>query len=129
MKHDTLNDAIAMIRSYERAGKAECVVSPNSKVLRTVLRVFQKEGYIGEFELTEDGSGGSIRVKLIKKINDCGIVKPRFPVKNDQISKWEARFLPSRDFGILVVTTPEGVMSHREAKEKGLGGRILVYVY
>jgi small subunit ribosomal protein S8 len=29
----------------------------------------------------------------------------------------------------MIVTTPEGIMTHREAKEKGIGGRLLVYVY
>jgi len=39
------------------------------------------------------------------------------------------RFLPARDMGILVVSTSEGVMSHHEAAEKNLGGRLLAYVY
>jgi|GEM_PF-2562576 small subunit ribosomal protein S8 len=38
-------------------------------------------------------------------------------------------FLPSKDIGILVVTTNQGVMSHKEASAKGLGGKLLGYVY
>ena len=127
--HDLINDAIVNIKNHERIGKSECTVRPSSKLLIDVLRVFQKEGYIGEFELSEDRKGGDIRIKLNKKINDCNIIKPRFNVKSDEFPKWEKRFLPSRDFGILVVSTPQGVMTHREAREKGIGGRLLAYVY
>jgi len=129
MMHDLINDAISNIKNHERIGSSECIVKPTSKLLINILRVFQKEGYIGEFEFSNDGRGGRIRIELVKQINDCGVIKPRFPVKHNEFRKWEKRFLPSRDFGILVVSTPEGVMSHEEAKKRKLGGRLLAYVY
>ncbi|MEM2907506.1 MAG: 30S ribosomal protein S8, partial [Candidatus Odinarchaeota archaeon] len=49
--------------------------------------------------------------------------------KYKDIDKWESEFLPSKDFGILVVTTPRGLMTHIEAREKKIGGRLLAYVY
>jgi len=127
--HDLINDAITSIKNNERIGKSECMVRPVSKLLVDILKVFQKEGYIGEFELMSDRRGGQIRIKLMNKINDCGVIKPRYAVKKDEFGKWEKRFLPAKDFGILIVTTSKGVMSHRDAKLKGLGGRLLAYVY
>jgi small subunit ribosomal protein S8 len=50
-------------------------------------------------------------------------------VKKDEYEKWEQQYLPSKDIGILMVTTSQGVMSHKEAKTKGLGGKLLGYVY
>ncbi|MCX6695667.1 MAG: 30S ribosomal protein S8 [Candidatus Altiarchaeota archaeon] len=129
MNQDTLNNAISMLKEYERAGKSECLVTPNSKLMRTVLQVFQKEGYIGEFEISDSTRGGNIRIRMIKRINDCGVIKPRYPVKQDEFTLWEKRYLPSRGFGVLVVSTPKGVMSHTEAKELGIGGRLIAYVY
>lgn len=129
MMHDLINDAIVNIKNYGRIGKSECTVKPTSKLLVGILKIFQKEGYLGEFELIENKKGGHIKIKLMKRINDCGIIKPRFTVKYDEFPKWEKRYLPARDFGILVVTTPKGVMSHKEAKEKKIGGRLLAYVY
>jgi len=129
MMNDLINNAIADIKNHGRTGKSEVVVRPTSKLLIDILKIFQKGGYIGEFEVLEDKKGGQVRIKLIKKINDCGIIKPRFPVPLDELPKWEKRYLPARDFGILVVTTPKGVMSHKEAKEKKTGGRLLAYVY
>jgi len=129
MMQDLINDAITSIRNSVRVGKSECTVRPTSKLLVEILKVFQKEGYIGEFEQTDDGRGGFIKIQLSKMINKCGIVKPRFPVRRDNYAKWEKRFLPASDFGVLVVSTPKGVMSHKEAKEKGHGGRLLAYIY
>ena len=129
MRHDPLNDAISTIKNAERTGKSECILKPKTKLLINVLKIFQEKGFIGEFEVNENRRGGDVRVKLVKNINDCGIIKPRFPVKNHEFIKWEKRFLPSRGFGIIVVTTPNGVMSHDEAKEKGLGGRLIAYAY
>ncbi len=129
MMHDLISDAISNIKNHERIGKSECLVRPKSKLLIEILRIFQKGGYIGEFEVSDDRRGGNIRIKLVKQINDCGVIKPRYTVKHDDFQKWEQHFLPARDFGTLVVSTPKGVMSHSEAKEKGLGGRLLAYVY
>jgi len=129
MMHDLISDAIATIKNYERIGKSECVVRPKSKLLVEILRIFQNGGYIGEFEVSDDGRGGNIRIKLVKQINDCGVIKPRYAVKHDEFQKWEQRFLPARDFGMLIVSTPKGVMSHSDAKKRRLGGRLLAYVY
>lgn len=129
MLHDPINDAISNIKNYERIGSPECIVRPVSKLLIEILRVFQREGYIGEFESSKDTRGASIKIKLVRQINDCGVIKPRFSVKCDEFQKWEKRFLPSRDFGILVLTTSNGLVTHKDAKEKGLGGRLLAYVY
>ncbi len=129
MKHDIINDAISMMRNYERSGKRVCVIAPISKLLVDILHVFQKEGYIGEFEVSENAVGGEIRVKLIGKINDCGVIKPHFPSKYLEFPKWEKRFLPSRDFGTIVVSTDKGVISHKAARESEQGGRLLAYVY
>ena len=66
---------------------------------------------------------------LSKKINDIGVIKPRHAVRLEEYQKYEARYIPSKNFGMLVVSTPKGVMSNREAKEQHLGGRLLAFVY
>ena len=129
MMHDLLNDAIVNIKNHERIGKAECTIKPTSKLLIEVLRVFQRDGYIGEFELSDNVPGGLIQLKLAQRINDCGVIKPRYPVKHDEFDRWEKRYLPARDFGTLIISTGKGIMDHREAKKRGLGGRLLAYVY
>lgn len=126
---DTLSNGLTTILNNAMRNKRECVISPASKLLGRVLRVMQLSGYIGEFEFVDDGRSGKFRVQLLGRINRCGAVKPRFPVKADEIEIWEKRFLPSRDIGILVISTPQGVMSHKETREKEIGGRLLAFIY
>lgn len=128
MRHDLLADALSAIKNAERIGKKECIVKA-SKLIKAVLEVFQKNGYIEGFEYIEDGRGGKLRVKLKGKIIDTKAIKPRYSVKAKEYEKWEKRFLPARDVGILVVSTPKGIMDHKEARSKNLGGELLAYVY
>ena len=129
MRHDPLNDAISLIKNAERTGKSECVIGPKTKLLVNLLKIMQEKGYIGEFEIEDNARGGEIKVRLVKQINDCGIIKPRYAVKSHEFDQWEQRFLPSQGFGILVVSTPKGVMSHEQAKKEGIGGRLIAYAY
>lgn len=126
---DPLADALSHIKNCERVKKKVCEIKPISKTLKKILTIMSEEKYIGGFEITEDGKGGIVTVNLLGKINNCGAVKPRFGFKKHEIEKYEKRFLPAKDFGILIVTTPQGIMTHIEAKQKNLGGRLLAYVY
>ncbi|ADB58395.1 30S ribosomal protein S8 [Archaeoglobus profundus] len=129
MSVDTLSNAMSAIKNAERVGKSKCEIKPASKLIGNVLRVMKEHGYIKGFEYIEDHKGGIYVVELSGKINDCGAIRPRYSVKKTEYEKFEKRFLPARDFGILIVSTTQGVMSQKEAIEKGLGGVLLAYVY
>lgn len=126
---DSLSNGLTTIMNNEMRNKRDCVISPASKLLGRVLRVLQLNGYIGEFEFIEDGRAGKFKVQLLGRVNKCGAVKPRFSVKSDGFENWEKTYLPAREMGILVVSTPFGVISHKEAKGKNVGGRLLAFVY
>ncbi len=127
--NDPLADALSIIKNHERIGRHVCIIKPASKLIGSILKIFQKQNYIGDFELIDDGKSGIFKVNLIGHINGCNVIKPRYAVKNADIEKWENKYLPSRDFGYLIISTPEGVMTHSEAKQKNNGGRLLAYVY
>lgn len=129
MLNDTLSNALSNIKNYERTGKNNCIIRPTSKLIKEVLQVMQKENYIGSFEYIDDGKAGQFKVKLIGKINNCNVIKPRFPIKLKDFEKWEKRYLPARDIGILLISTPQGIMTHRQAREKKIGGILVAYVY
>ena len=126
---DTLANALSTIMNNEIRGKKECVIYPASKLIASVLRVMQKEGYVGEIEYIDDGRGGKIRVQLLGKINKCGVIKPRFHFKINEIEEWEKNYLPSRDMGILVISTSKGVLTHKDAIKEHIGGVLLAYTY
>jgi len=126
---DTLANGLTTIINNELRNKRECIISPASRLLERVLRVMQLNGYIGEFELVDDGRSGKFKIQLLGRVNKCGAIKPRFPVGSKEFEVWEKRFLPSRDIGLLVISTSQGVMSHKEAEKKNLGGQLLAFVY
>jgi len=109
--------------------KSSCVVVPTSKLAVEVLKTLKNEGYIGEFEQIDDKRGGKFKIQLLAKISKCGAITPRFKVKKDEYGVWEQQFLPSYDRGMLLVTTNHGVMSHKEAANKNIGGFLIGYVY
>lgn len=129
MQQDVLADALSTIRNGREVGKQEVTVEPASDLIKNVLKILQQEGYIGLFEQIEDGRAGKFKVELKKTLNDCNAIKPRFSVSKDGYQKYEKRYLPARGFGNLLVSTPQGVMTHDEAQEEGHGGKLLAYVY
>jgi len=126
---DTLANGLTTIMNNEMRHELQCLINPASKLLGRVLRVLQLNGYIGEFEFVDDGRSGKFKVQLLGRVNKCGAVKPRHPVNSNQIETWEKRFLPSRDVGVLIISTSQGVLSHQEAKKRKIGGRLLAFVY
>ena len=129
MQFDPLYDAFVRIYNAEQAGHYEVSIAPASNLLESMLAIMQSSGYVGEFERIADGRGDAFRVELVGAINRCGVIKPRHSVKRADFDKWESRYLPARDFGLLIVSTNQGVMNHHEAKKERVGGRLLAYIF
>ncbi len=126
---EPLSNMFSSLLNNEKRHKHECIVYPASKLMGQVLRVMQKYGYLGEFEFVDDGRGGKFKVQLLGRINNCGSVRPRFSSTVPELETWGKRYLPSRDVGILILTTSKGVMAHKEAREGAGGGQLLGYVF
>jgi len=129
---DPLANALTTIVNCEMRRRKEAVIWPASKLIAMVLRTMQKYGYVGEFEYIDDGRWGKIKVQLLGRVNKAGVIKPRFSVTYNELRSmpyWLRRYLPSRDIGILVISTSKGVLSHREALDMKIGGVLLAYVY
>ena len=126
---DPLADAMSALTNASRVGKRETVINVASKLIGRILRILQEEGYIEEFEYIDDGRAGKFRIQLLGRINKCGVIKPRYSVKVKEIEEFEKRYLPAKDMGVLIISTPYGVLSHKEAIQKHTGGKLLAYVY
>jgi small subunit ribosomal protein S8 len=129
MRHDLLNDALVQLRHADQQGRAHVEIAPTSKLIGEVLRIFKEHQYIQEFTFLPDGQGGKFDVTLSRRINSCGVIKPRLSVAARAMERFEARYLPAQDFGLLVLSTNQGVLAHSKARELGIGGRLLAYVY
>ena len=123
--NDPVSNVFSLINNYELIKKDELLVKPSSKLIKSALEILKEKGYIIEFTEINDGRGNYLKIKLSGKINKCGAIKPRYAVKKNEYEKFEKRYLPSKDFGILIVSTQNGIMTNLGAKEKALGGRLL----
>jgi len=120
---------LSAIDNAERISKPVMVTKQSSTVITRVLDVLKTEGYVTGYEVAEDGKGNALTIELKQAINRAGAIKPRFAVKADGFVKFEKRFLPAQGFGVLIVSTPHGIMTHTEAKRKNTGGKLLAYCY
>ncbi|MDI6737093.1 MAG: 30S ribosomal protein S8 [Nanoarchaeota archaeon] len=127
--NDTLAAAMSNMMNAEKTAKPSCFAAPISKMLTKVLDIMQEKGYIAGYEVAEKGRGGKYKINLNGSINKCGVVKPRFSVIKAEFEKFEKRYLPAKDFGFIIISTTKGLMTLEDAREKGLGGRLIAFVY
>lgn len=127
--NDTLSNALSHILNSEKVGKQICIIKPSSKLIVSVLDVFKNNGYIKDYKAQEIKKGGILEVYLNGNINKCGAIKPRFSIKKNDFEKFEKRYLPSKEFGMLLLSTQKGIMSHYDAQKQKVGGRLIAYVY
>ena len=109
----------------KKARKTEIETSRYSKFLIEILKIAKNHGYL-DFKLDEKSKKLDIK---IKKLNECRTIKPRFNVQIEDIEKYTKRFLPARDFGIIIISTSKGLMTQAEAYENKIGGSLIAYLY
>ncbi len=126
---ELFSDALSVINNAQRLNKGEAVVRKTNNLLKAVIKLLKDNKYIGEYEIIDDKKGGVIKIKLVNKINKIGAIRPRFPCKVEEFEIYEKRYLPAAGFGIILVSTPKGLMTHEEAKQKNLGGTLIAYCY
>ncbi len=125
---DYLADALNTIKTHETVGQNTCTVR-KTKLIAEILKVLKDHNYLRDYKMIDDGRGGWFEVTLDGRINDCGVIKPRMPVKRNEWSKKEQEFIPGFGVGLLIVSTPSGIMTNSDAEKKRVGGRLLAYVY
>ena len=127
--NDTLANLMSKMQNALGKGKNEIVVKPISKVMLQVLELLKAKGYIDSIEVTEDGRGNFVTVTGFTQINKCDVIKPRHAFKVSSIVATEQQYLPAKNFGVVIVSTNQGLMTLQEARDKHLGGKLIAYCY
>jgi len=127
--NDPLANAFSAIYNAEKISKDCCEIKPSSKLIKKILEKLNENNLIGSYEEISSARGGVLKIYLLGRINRCGVIKPRFNVQIKNIEKFEKRFLPSKDFGVLILSTSKGILTNKEAKEKKIGGKLLCFCY
>ncbi|NLY08369.1 MAG: 30S ribosomal protein S8 [Tissierellia bacterium] len=131
MMTDPIADMITRIRNGNSA-KHDSVDIPGSNIKKAIAQLLLDEGYIKSFDFIEDGKQGIIRVDLkygpnqekvisgIKRISKPGL---RVFVKAQEVPKVLG------GLGIAIISTSKGIMTDKRAREAGVGGEVLCFVW
>ncbi|ELW65828.1 40S ribosomal protein S15a [Tupaia chinensis] len=115
---NVLADALESIHNAEKRSKGQVLVRPCPKVIVWFLTVTMEHGYIGKSEIIDDHGAGKIVVSLTGRLNQCGVISPRFDVQLKDLETWQNNLFPSRQSGFIALTSSAGIMDHEEARWK-----------
>lgn len=126
---DPIADMLTRIRNGQKARKTS-VTMPSSNAKVAIATVLRDEGYVGDFNVEQDGAKTELTVELRYHEGEPVIEKLK------RVSKPGLRIyrgsgdLPKvlGGLGVAIVSTSSGVMSDRKAREQGVGGEVICYV-
>ncbi len=127
---DPLGDMLTRIRNGQRA-KKDSVVTPASKLRANVLEVLKREGYIRGYTQEELAGHGGLRIEL-KYFEGQSAIKhiARVSKPGRRVYSGSSELPTIRNgLGIVIVSTPRGVLSDAEAREQKVGGEVLAEVF
>ncbi|XP_074559425.1 small ribosomal subunit protein uS8my-like [Curcuma longa] len=124
-----LNDALQKMLNAERRGNASTTLQPISGTIVAFLNVMKNRGYIKDFQVFDPHRVGRISVELFGRLKDCKALSYRQDIKAKDIEEYRLRMLPTRQWGYVVITTPNGVLDHEEALKQNVGGQVLGYFH
>lgn len=125
MSQDIVADGLNQIMNAKRIEKRELIIRRYSKVLLSLFEMMKSREHI-TYEIDEEAK--TVSVKILK-LNECRAVKPRYFVGVGDIDKYLRRFLPSRNFGTLAISTNKGMLDQKEAMTENVGGSVVAYFY
>ena len=130
-----INDPIADMLTRIRNGliaRHDSVMIPASNMKKSIAKILLDEGYIKSYDIVDDGMQGQIKVTLkyaagkesvikgLKRISKPGL---RVYARNDEIPK------VLNGLGIAIISTSQGVMTDKQARNAGIGGEVLAYIW
>jgi small subunit ribosomal protein S8 len=129
-KSDIIADALTMIRNAIMARKENLDV-PASNTVKAILEILKTENYIDAFKLIEGEKRGVLRIYLKYNGEKCAIRSLK------RISKSSRRVYVKKDKiphvlrgrGLAVISTSKGIVTDTQARDQGLGGEVVCYVW
>ena len=128
---DTIADLLTRIRNASSA-KHATVDIPASNMKKSIVQILQDEGYIKSYQVIEDGKQGIIRVTLKYDENRTPVISGIRRVSKPGLSIYSSYVdMPKvlKGLGIAIVSTSKGIVTDKKARELGVGGEILAFVW
>ena len=132
MVTDTISDMLTRIRNANMV-KHQIVQVPNTKMSTAIAEILKEEGFIDNFETYNENLHSQLLISLKYK----GKLREPVICKLERVSKPGLRVYANSkelpkvlgDLGIAIMSTPKGVMTNFKAKELGIGGEVLCYIW
>jgi len=129
---DTISDMLTRIRNANMV-KHQIVQVPNTKMSTAIAEILKEEGFIENFEIYNENLHSQLLISLKYK----GKLREPVICKMERISKPGLRVYANSkelpkvlgDLGIAIMSTPKGVMTNFKAKDLGIGGEVLCYIW
>jgi len=131
MMIDPVADMLTRLRNAS-ARKHTSTAMPTSKLKRQIAQLLKQEGYIEDFEVVEDSPVSSLRVDLKYAADRTPALSGLRRVSKPGLRVYKGRQEIPRvlgGLGTVIVSTPKGLMTGRDAWRQNLGGEILAYVW
>ena len=127
---DLVADVFTIIRNAIRI-KKDTVDFPASSNIKSIMSILKKNEYIDNFKLIEDKKQGMVRVYLKYTAGKSAIRNTKRVSKPGLRVYVRGKKIPTvlRGRGLAIVSTSKGVISDKEARELGVGGEVIAYVW
>lgn len=127
---DPIADMIVRIK-MANSRKHKTVMIPHSNTKIKILEIMQREGYISQFEIIENGVKKEIILTLKYRGSDRVITDIKRISKPGLRVYSEVESIPKvlSGFGIAIISTSKGIITDKEARKENIGGEVLAYVW
>jgi len=130
---DPIADYLTRLRNAIRAGK-RVVEVPASKMKKEITKILFEQGYILNYKFEEgENPQGLIKIALkYDPIDKVNAIKNLHRISRPGLRQYTGyKEMPRvlNGLGIAIISTSQGVMTNKEAKERKIGGEVLCYVY
>lgn len=128
---DSIADLLTRIRNANTA-KHDTVDIPASNMKKSIVQILVDEGYVKSFQVIDDGKQGIIRVTLKYGENKSPIISGLRRVSKPGLRIYSScADMPKvmKGLGIAVVSTSQGIMTDRKARQENVGGEVLAFIW
>ncbi len=127
---DPISDLLTRIRNGQQVKKAT-ISCPSSNIKLAILKVMKEEGYIRDFNLSEDTKGKVIQISL-KYFHGEPVIKEILRISKPGLRVYSSvKNMPvyKNNMGVSIISTSRGVMTNFKAKEINIGGEVICRIY
>ena len=128
---DTIADALTRIRNASSAKKTKVAI-PASKMIGSILEILKNKEYVMNYKLVEDKRQGVYWVYLKYDNNGAPVINGLQRISKPGLRRYvDKKEIPIviRGYGMAILSTSKGIMTNEQAKESGVGGEVVCYVW